>query len=325
MHVLFSIRPLACAGALLLVGTTVLAQSVDGPLPAEKARETFRLEPGLRIELVAAEPMIESPVAIAFDERGGLFVAENRGYPTGPPGRAWPPAGRIARLEDTDGDGKMDRRTEFADGLTFPNGLMPWRGGLIVTCAPDIFYLRDTDGDGRADERLILFTGFDTGGSTQLRVSHPTLSPDNWIYTTIGLRTGKVTSPFFPDRPPVELKRSDFRFRPDGDAWEPADGVAAVRPHVRRFRATFHLLQSCPGSTRRHLFENVAAQPAPGVLRNDPELSRGDRPGVLEGTWRGVADLSDQQERDDGRLPRRHLHRGMRGDRLSRPRPARFL
>ncbi len=169
--------------------------------------------------------MVESPVAIAFDERGGLYVAENRGYPTGP-GEGQPPAGRIARLEDTDGDGRMDRRTEFADGLTFPNGLMPWKGGLIVTCAPDIFYLRDTDGDGKADERTVLFTGFDTGGSTQLRVSHPTLSPDNWIYTTIGLRTGKVTSPSAPDRAPVELKRSDFRFRPDGDAWEPADGGA---------------------------------------------------------------------------------------------------
>ena len=189
----------------------------------EKAPESFRLEPGLRLELVAAEPLVVSPVAMAFDERGRLFVAENRGYPTGP-GEGKPPVGRIAMLQDTDGDGRMDRRTEFAEGLTFPNGVMPWKGGLIVTCAPDVLHLRDTDGDGKADERQVLFTGFATTGSTQLRVSHPTLSIDNWIYLTSGLTGGKVVSPSAPDRPPVVTGRTDFRFRPDGDAWEAADG-----------------------------------------------------------------------------------------------------
>src|SRR5579872_2589176 len=155
--------------------------SVDGPLAPDKALESFRLEPGLRIELVAAEPLIESPVAMAFDERGRLFVAENRGYPTGP-GEGQPPAGRIALLEDIDGDGRFEKRTDFATGLTFPNGVLPWNGGLIVTCAPDVLYLKDTDGDGQADLRKVLFTGFSVTGSTQLRVSHPTLGLDNWVY-----------------------------------------------------------------------------------------------------------------------------------------------
>ena len=135
-----------------MLGAPAGARAQDGPLAPEKAAGSFRLEPGLRVELVAAEPMVVSPVAMAFDERGRLFVAENRGYPTGP-GEGKPPVGRIAMLEDTDGDGRMDRRTEFAEGLTFPNGVMPWKGGLIVTCAPDVLYLRDTDGDGKADER----------------------------------------------------------------------------------------------------------------------------------------------------------------------------
>jgi glucose/arabinose dehydrogenase len=112
-----------------------------------------------------------------------MFVAENRGYPTGP-AEGEPPLGRIALLEDTDGDGIMDRRQDFATGLSYPNGLLPHRGGLIVTCAPDILFLRDTDGDGVADEKRVLFTGFSTAGSTQLRVSHPTRSIDNWIYVT---------------------------------------------------------------------------------------------------------------------------------------------
>ncbi|MDR3638850.1 MAG: c-type cytochrome [Isosphaeraceae bacterium] len=198
---------------------------LDGPLTPEQAPRSFRLEPGLRVELVAAEPLVVSPVALAFDERGRLYVAEDRGYPTGP-GEGKPPVGRVALLEDTDGDGRMDRRHEFAEGLTYPNGVLPWKGGVIVTCAPDVLYLRDTDGDGKADERRVLFTGFSTKGSTQLRVSHPVLSIDNWVYLTSGLTGGQVSSPSAPERPPVTLGRTDFRFRPDGEVWEAADGGA---------------------------------------------------------------------------------------------------
>lgn len=195
----------------------------DGPLSPGESLAAFRAQPGLRVELVAAEPMVVSPVACAFDARGRLYVVENRGYPTGP-GPGQPPAGRIALLEDRDGDGRMDHRDEFVEGLTFPNGVMPWNGGVIVTCAPDVLWLRDRDGDGRADERQVLFTGFSTQGSTQLRVSHPTLSPDNWIYLTSGLTGGSVTSPEHPAHPAVALGRADFRFRPDRRVFEGADG-----------------------------------------------------------------------------------------------------
>ncbi|SIN96234.1 putative membrane-bound dehydrogenase domain-containing protein [Singulisphaera sp. GP187] len=226
---------LALMGALLL-SVAVMAQAPkesakpdapapapEGPFAPEKARQSFQLQPGLRLELVASEPLIASPVAMAFDERGRLYVAENRGYPTGP-GEGRPAIGRIALLEDTDGDGTMDKRSEFAEGLTFPNGVLPWRGGLIVTCAPDVLYLRDTDGDGKADERRVLFTGFDTKGSTQLRVSHPTLSIDNWVYVTSGLQGGQVHAPSVSDS--VALSRTDFRFHPDGTSGEAADGGA---------------------------------------------------------------------------------------------------
>ena len=216
-----------CGGflAAALATAGLVRADEDGPLSPEEAAKSFRIEPGLRLELVASEPLVVSPVAMAFDERGRLFVAEDRGYPTGP-GEGKPPVGRIALLTDVDGDGRMDMRSEFAEGLTYPNGVLPWDGGVIVTCAPEILFLKDTDGDGRADERRVLFTGFSTAGSTQLRVSHPTLSVDNWVYVTSGLTGGRVKSPTAPDRPPVELKRTDFRFRPDGKAWEAADGGA---------------------------------------------------------------------------------------------------
>lgn len=176
-------------------------------------------DPALRVELVAAEPLVESPCAIAFDDKGQLFVAENRGYPN----TAEPPAGRIALLEDTDGDGRMDKRSTFADGLTFPNGVLPWRGGVIVTCAPDILFLKDTDGDGRADERRVLLTGFETKGSTQLRVNCPTFGPDGWIYLAAGLSGGSITCPEHPERPPLKMT-ADVRFHPDTLEVENVDG-----------------------------------------------------------------------------------------------------
>ena len=189
----------------------------SGALSPEEALKSFRLEPGLRVELVAAEPTVVDPVALAFDENGRMFVAENRGYPTS----ANPPQGVIALLEDADRDGTFEKRTVFADGLTFPNGVMPWKGGVLVTCAPDLLFLQDTNHDGRADVREVWFTGFDPSNTTQLRVSHPTLSIDNWIYVTSGLVSGKIRGRG--DTSGVEIK-TDFRFRPDFSQWEAAEG-----------------------------------------------------------------------------------------------------
>lgn len=210
-----------CVATLEVVAQMVTTQ----PLEPEIARTKFQIEPGLKIELVAAEPLVQSPAAIAWDEAGRLFAAENTGYPVGPkPDTA--PEGKIIELRDSDGDGKVDQRIEFATGLNFPNGLMAWRGGWLVTDAPNLLWLADTNHDGRADVREIWFTGFATNQSTQLRACYPVLGPDGWIYVARGWSGGVVTSPKWPELAAVDLKDGDFRFRPDGSKAEAIGGNA---------------------------------------------------------------------------------------------------
>lgn len=236
------------APACLLAG--IVAAEQTEPISAREALDIFRVPDDVRIELVAAEPDVVDPVALCFDERGRMYVVENRGYPTDESGR-----GVIALMEDPDGDGYYDRRTVFADGFSFPNGVMAWKGGVIVTCAPDLLYLKDTDGDGRADHREVLLTGFAPGGSTQLRVSHPTLGVDNWIYLTNGLSGGDVTNPSKSELPPVKMGSLDGRYNPLTGVFETVAGQA-------QFGQAFDDLGNkfvC--SNRKHI-EHIVLQPA---------------------------------------------------------------
>ncbi len=249
--------------AVALTGLALSARGLESPSTPEQALAAFQHDPGLHVELFAAEPLVFQPCAMAWDAGGHLFVAENRGYPTGP-GPGLPPAGTIARLDDTDGDGRMDHRTVFADGLTFPNGLAPWNGGLIVTCAPDVLFLKDTDGDGRADVRRVLLTGFVSNSTTQLRVSHPTLGPDGWIYLTSGLtRASKITSPEHPERPAVEIG-ADARFNPFTLEIEPVGGRGQFGQTFDDAGNRFHCMN------RVHIQHTVIA---PRYLARNPNYS----------------------------------------------------
>ncbi|MEO7297088.1 MAG: PVC-type heme-binding CxxCH protein, partial [Verrucomicrobiota bacterium] len=240
--------------------------AIDGALTPDEAIATFQLEPGLKVELVVAEPMVVDPVALAWDESGKMFVVEDRGYPVGP-GKGNPPVGKIILLEDSNGDGKYDKRTVFADGLTFPNGVMPWKGGVYVTCAPNVYYFKDTNGDGVADVKQIVFKGFQDLSTTQLRVSHPTLNIDNWAYLTSGLTAAKVTSPEHPDRPAVFLNRVDGRFRPGTDDIEPTAGAAQFGQTFDNFGRKF----IC--SNRNHI-QHVVMQLE--YLKRNPHLAFSD-------------------------------------------------
>jgi len=190
-----------------------------GPLSPEASLAAFEVVPGHVVELVAAEPLVFDPVAICWDAAGRLFVAEMSDYPVGDGG------GRVVMLTDADGDGTIDTRTIFAAGLPFPNGLMAWGDGLLVTAAPDILHLADRDGDGVAEVREVVLTGFNAGNQ-QLRVNGLTPGPDGWVYAANGRSGGSVTSPRRPDAPPVSIDRHDLRFRPDTGEVEAVAGFS---------------------------------------------------------------------------------------------------
>ncbi|RPH50071.1 MAG: dehydrogenase, partial [Planctomycetota bacterium] len=191
-------------------------QEPSGPLSPKEALKSFTVAPGFRIDLVAAEPDVMDPVAMAFDEDGSIYVAEMADYPLGPP------SGRIRRLEDTDGDGKVDRSTLFVDLVPYPKGVMPWRGGVLVIAAPDVWFYKDTDGDGKADVREVVFTGF-TAGNQQHRANGLQFGLDNWIYGTNGDSGGTIRRGS-QDSPKVSISNRDFRFRPDYSGFEGTAG-----------------------------------------------------------------------------------------------------
>lgn len=195
-----------------------------GPLSPAQALDSFRIAEGFRIELFAAEPHVVDPVEMAFDEAGGIYVAELLDNPDDPPDGE-PPLSRIKYLEDRDGDGRIDSHTMFADRLLAVEGIAPWKGGLVVTAAPDILYLKDLDGDHRADVRAVLYTGFDLA-HVERRLSNPRFGLDNWFYVVNGSSPGQVTSPQRPDDPPISVRNREFRFHPLRGLAGPSTGGA---------------------------------------------------------------------------------------------------
>ena len=188
------------------------AEGVHSPLEPEESLAHFKLAPGVKIELAAAEPEVVDPVAVRFDEDGRLWVVEMRDYPNGPISGE-KPLSRIKALEDTDGDGRFETARVFADQLLFATGVQPWHGGVIVTYSGRIEWMKDTDGDGRADLRETWFTGF-AEENPQLRANHPRFALDNFIYVANGLRGGMVTSTWSRGRREVSISGRDFRFEP---------------------------------------------------------------------------------------------------------------
>lgn len=161
-------------------------------LTAAEQLKTFELPAGFRAELVAAEPLVTTPIQIQFDHRGRLWVVEMNAYMPNPEGRGErEPRGDIVILTDTDGDGRMDHRTVFAEHLVMPRSLMLYGDGAVVAVPPKLIWFRDTDGDGKADQQALLATDFATEddhekhgdrANPEHASNSPTWALDNLIY-----------------------------------------------------------------------------------------------------------------------------------------------
>lgn len=272
MSIRRNITGAALAIAVLAGGRALVGQAGPGgpPYTPEQSMAMLQLEPGFRVELVAAEPDVQSPVAMDIDEDGRIFVVEMPGYPLDVS-----PSGRVKLLEDTDGDGRVDRSTVFADNLRLPSGVMRYKRGILVTSPPDLIYFEDVNGDGKADVREVVITGF-AKTNPQHAVNHPVYGLDNWIYLAhsggsqpviyadlFGDQGKDLTFPGRPEIKGLDSRGRGVRLKPDAFKIE---GLSSRTQYGNAFDAYGHFFAHNNSIHQRH--EVIAAR----YLERNPHL-----------------------------------------------------
>jgi putative membrane-bound dehydrogenase-like protein len=185
------------------------------PLSPEESAKLIQVPVGFDLELFASEPDIINPIAMEWDERGRLWVVETVDYPNTVLEDKSAGDDRITICEDTNGDGKADKFTVFADNLNIPTSMVFSNGGVIVSQAPQFLFLKDLDGDDRADVRTVIITGwgvFDThAGPSNLRYGF-----DNNIWGVVGYSgfEGVIAGE---NR---QFRQGVYRFKPDISSFE---------------------------------------------------------------------------------------------------------
>ena len=179
--------------------------SAAKPLEPVDALRAFKLHPGFRIELAAAEPLVQDPVAMSFDASGSLFVVEYPEFNHYKIPQGSQRTGRVRRLQDTDGDGRFDEATVFVK-VPFATAVTCYKGGVFVGAPPDILYCRDTDGDGVADEKRVVLTGFgrDFAGGGLLNSFRWGI--DNRIHIATGFAGGRIRRPNQPESAAIDIR-----------------------------------------------------------------------------------------------------------------------
>lgn len=195
------------------------AAATTPALSPEEAQKKFTLPPGFEIRLFASEPEVVNPVAMTWDERGRLWVVELYEYPLGAkPGEKG--RDRIKILEDTDGDGRADKVTVFADGFSLATGILLGHGGVFIGQAPHVLFLQDTNapaGAGmgafqKANKQTVLLTGFGLEDRHEL-LNGFTWGPDGQLYMTHGVFTrANVSDPQNPATPAVRMDAAVARY-----------------------------------------------------------------------------------------------------------------
>jgi glucose/arabinose dehydrogenase len=182
----------------------------------EAERAALKVPPGFEVQLVASEPEIDKPMNLAFDARGRLWVSHSREYPVA--AKLGAGRDRVSILEDTNGDGRADRFTTFADSLNIPIGVLPMRDGAIVYSIPNVYRMFDRNGDGRADERRVLYGPFDYD-DTHGMVNSLLRGYDGWIHAGHGFSNHSTIAGT--DGDSISMTSGNtFRFRDDGSRVE---------------------------------------------------------------------------------------------------------
>ncbi|WP_057937245.1 PVC-type heme-binding CxxCH protein [Algoriphagus resistens] len=185
------------------------------PLAPEESKKLIQKPVGFSIELFAAEPDIQNPIAMAWDERGRLWIVESVDYPNTFKETDGQANDRIKICEDTDGDGKADKFTVFADGLNIPTSMVFANGGIVVSMAPDFVFMKDTNGDDVADVKEVIMTGWGKN-DTHAGPSNLQYGFDNKIWGVTGYSgfNGTING----ER--MSFPQGIYRFDPDGKDFE---------------------------------------------------------------------------------------------------------
>ncbi len=224
-----------------------------------KALSTFAIRPGFKLIPSATEPLVSDPVSMVYDSTGRAYVVEMRGYPY--PEKK--PTGKVRLIEDTNHDGVFDKGSDFITGLDWPTSVVPYKNGVFIAAPPEILYARDDNGDGLAETRKVMFSGFGTQ-NVQALLNGLLWGTDGWIYGSAGGNGGDIKN--HTTGKVVSVRGRDFRFKPDGSAFEAISGggqfghsmddwghrfVCNNSNHIRQIMMPSHYLERNP-----NLFQN---------------------------------------------------------------------
>jgi putative membrane-bound dehydrogenase-like protein len=274
------------------------------PTEPRDALKTFQLAKGFKLELVAAEPLVGDPVDACFDENGRLYVAEMHGYPfsqeptrLNPRGGGLKDAGIIRLLRDTNGDGRFDKSTVFAKGISWPVSVCCYNGGVFVLAPQSLYYFKDTNGDGKADVKEVILEGFGRG-NVQAMANNLKWGLDNRIYFAAGRNPANLKHR---GKPLFSARGRDVKFDPKTEKFELITGgqqfglsmddwgnrfVCSNSDHIQQVVYPQHYLARNPYLAVSRLIRSIATDGAAGrVYRiSPPEPWR-----IIRQKWRAAA------------------------------------
>lgn len=249
----------------------ILKRTPPSPvIPPEKALETLKIAPGFRLELVAAEPLVEDPIAFSFDPDGRLYVIELRGFmPTLDPKDEKGAVARIVRLEDKDGDGKMDEATVVLDGLVMPRAILATRGGILVADPPNLWFVKD------GQKTLVDGAYCPPRGNPEHLANGLYPAIDNWIYNSESVWRHRYVG--------GRWVRSHTRFRGQWGISQDDVGRLFYNHNTVFLRGDLVPCYSAAAHSRMSTSVNLDLTKTQTVwpIRPTPGVNRGYRPGVL--------------------------------------------